>query len=124
MFLRTGDIGEIDENGLVTLRGRIKDLILSGGLNVYPSDIEAVLLEHPLVADAAVVGMAHERWGETPVAHVIAKAGVEVDPAALREWTNARVAKHQRLTDVVLRTEDFPRNALGKVLKAQLRTGR
>jgi acyl-CoA synthetase (AMP-forming)/AMP-acid ligase II len=120
-FLRTGDIGSIDADGFVTLRGRIKDVILSGGLNVYPSDIETVMLEHPLVADVAVIGVAHEKWGEVPVALVIAKSGNEVDAAALKEWTNARVAKHQRVTDIVLRTEDFPRNALGKVLKAQLR---
>lgn len=120
-FLRTGDIGAIDEEGFVTLRGRIKDMILSGGLNVYPSDIEPVLLEHPAVADAAVIGVPHEKWGEAPLACVIAKPGVALDPVALREWANARVARHQRLVDVVLRTEDFPRNALGKVLKAQLR---
>jgi acyl-CoA synthetase (AMP-forming)/AMP-acid ligase II len=96
-------------------------MIISGGLNVYPADIEAVMLEHPLVADAAVVGQAHEKWGEVPVAHVIAKPGVTLDIAALKEWTNARVAKHQRLSAIVLRAEDFPRNALGKVLKAQLR---
>lgn len=120
-FLRTGDIGAMDADGFITLRGRIKDVIISGGLNVYPSDLEAMLLEHPLVADAAVIGVPHERWGETPVAHVIAKAGVEVDAVALKEWTNARVAKHQRLSDVVLRIQDFPRNALGKVLKNELR---
>ena len=65
--------------------------------------------------------MPHEKWGEAPLACVIAKPGVALDPVALREWANARVARHQRLVDVVLRTEDFPRNALGKVLKAQLR---
>lgn len=120
-FLRTGDIGEMDADGFVTLRGRIKDLIITGGLNVYPSDIEAVLLEHPQVADAAVIGVAHERWGETPVAYVIAKSDVEADATALKEWTNARVAKHQRLSEVILTTRDFPRNALGKVLKARMR---
>lgn len=120
-FLRTGDIGAIDEEGFVTLRGRMKEMIISGGLNVYPADIEAVLLEHPLVADAAVVGVPHERWGEAPVAYVIAKAGVEADPAILKEWLNASVAKHQRLVDVLLHASDFPRNALGKVLKGELR---
>lgn len=122
-FLRTGDIGAMDAEGFVTLRGRIKDMILSGGLNVYPSDIEAVLLEHPQVADAAVIGVPHEKWGEAPVACVIAKPGAEMDAEELKEWVNGRVAKHQRLIDVVLRKEDFPRNALGKVLKVQLREG-
>ncbi len=120
VFLRTGDIGELDADGFLTIRGRIKDMIISGGLNVYPVDIEAVLLEHPDVDEAAVVGVPHEKWGEAPVAFVIARAGRKLDAAALRGWANERLAKHQRLVDVVLRAEDFPRNALGKVLKGEL----
>lgn len=120
VFLRTGDIGEIDADGFLTLRGRIKDMIISGGLNVYPVDIEAVLLEHPQVEDAAVVGIPDERWGEVPVAFVIPKQAAQLDPEAVQAWTNERVSKHQRLKSVVVHAGDFPRNALGKVLKNEL----
>lgn len=122
VFLRTGDIGAIDEQGFITLRGRIKEMIISGGLNVYPSDIEAVLILHPSVHDAAVIGIADDKWGEAPVAYVITKPEASIELATLKEWTNARVAKHQRVTDVVLHVGDFPRNALGKVLKNELRS--
>src|SRR5690606_26134237 len=101
VFLRTGDIGEIDAAGFLTLLGRIKDMIISGGLNVYPVDIEAVLLEHPQVEDAAVVGIPDERWGEVPVAFVIPKQAAQLDPEAVQAWTNERVSKHQRLKSVV-----------------------
>lgn len=120
VFLRTGDIGEIDADGFLTLRGRIKDMIISGGLNVYPVDIEAVLLEHPEVEDAAVVGVPDERWGEVPFAFVIPKQAARIDPEALQAWTNERVSKHQRLKGVAVQAGDFPRNALGKVLKNEL----
>src|SRR5690606_19081974 len=121
VFLRTGDMGEIDAEGFITIRGRLKEMIISGGLNVYPTDLEAVLRQHPDVSDAAVVGVPHEKWGESPVAFVIACAGTSLDGAALLEWVNQRVAKHQRLMDLRLRTADFPRNSLGKVLKLELR---
>ncbi|MFN0039025.1 MAG: AMP-binding enzyme, partial [Burkholderiales bacterium] len=91
-----------------------------GGFNVYPSDIEAVLRTHPEVADVAVVGVPSERWGETPVAFVIRKPGATVATETLKEWTNKRLGKTQRLATVEW-AETLPRNAIGKVLKRQLR---
>jgi acyl-CoA synthetase (AMP-forming)/AMP-acid ligase II len=119
-FLRTGDVGRFDSDGFLTLIDRKKDMIISGGFNVYPSDIEAVLRTHPEVADASVVGVPSERWGESPVAFVVAKPGARAGAEALREWTNARVGKIQRLAALEL-VEALPRSAIGKVLKRELR---
>lgn len=121
-FLRTGDVGEFDNEGYLYLRGRAKDMIISGGLNVFPVDIEQVLLTHSSVKDACVVGIADQRWGETPVAHVLLDdEAAAVDTEVLRDWANERLGKHQRLKAVRIETEDFPRNLLGKVLKNELR---
>ena len=121
-FIRTGDIGRFDAQGFLTLIDRSKDMIISGGFNIYPSDIEAVLREHPAVVEVAVVGVASQRWGETPVAFVVRRAPA---PAAacggdLLEWANARLSKLQRLHSVELIAE-LPRSAIGKVLKRELR---
>jgi acyl-CoA synthetase (AMP-forming)/AMP-acid ligase II len=124
-FIRSGDLGCFDEDGFLVIVGRKKDMIISGGLNVYPSDIEAVLAQNPAVAEAAVVGAPSRRWGETPVAFVTPAKGAVRDPEALaREilaWTNLRVGKAQRLAAVKL-VDDLPRNHLGKVLKRDLRS--
>lgn len=119
-FIRTGDIGEVDDAGYLTLRGRAKDMILSGGLNVYPLDIERVLMEHEGVSDVTVVGVPHDYWGETPVAFVIAKHNVVLDRNALMAWAEQRLARFQRLADVVVVEGDFPRNTLGKVIKHEI----
>ena len=119
-FIRTGDVGRFDEDGFLTLMDRKKDMIISGGFNIYPSDLEAVLVQHPEVAEAAVVGVASERWGETPVAFVVPRAGTAPQPQALLEWANARLGKTQRLASVQL-TSILPRSAIGKVLKRELR---
>lgn len=119
-YLRTGDIGEMDSQGYLTLRGRIKEMIISGGFNVYPVDLEAVLMLYEGVDDAVVVGVADERWGEVPIAFVRARSHVQLDIDELQDWANAQLAKHQRLADIVLSQADFPRNALGKVLKTEL----
>ena len=119
-FIRTGDIGRFDEDGFLILMDRRKDMIITGGFNVYPSDLEVVLRTHPEVADAAVVGVPSDRWGETPVAFVIRKPGATVVPEALKEWANKRLGKTQRLASVEW-TETLPRNAIGKVLKRELR---
>jgi acyl-CoA synthetase (AMP-forming)/AMP-acid ligase II len=120
-FLRTGDIGRFDEDGFLYILDRKKDMIVSGGVNVFAIDIEQVLHAHPQVADVAVVGAPHAKWVEAPVAVVIPAAGAAPDPETLRAWANQRLAKHQQIDRVVLRTDDFPRNALGKVLKRELR---
>ncbi|MEJ8568020.1 class I adenylate-forming enzyme family protein [Elongatibacter sediminis] len=123
IFLRTGDLGEFDRSGYLTLRGRMKDMIISGGLNVYPVDIETVLLEHQDVHDAAVVAAPHEKWGEVPVAFIKPEPDADTDPQladAILEWANARLARHQRLHRVLIHPDDFPRNTMGKVIKARL----
>jgi len=119
-FLRSGDIGKLDEDGFLYILDRKKDMILSGGFNVFPKDIEEVVGAHPDVSDVTVVGVPDPKWGETPLALVIPVAGRAPDPAALLTWANERLAKQQRLKAVELRDE-FPRNALGKVIKRELR---
>ncbi len=119
-FIRTGDVGRVDEDGFLVLMDRRKDMLISGGFNVYPSDLEAVLTRHPAVAEAAVVGVPSERWGESPVAWVVARPGAAVDTAALMAWVNERVDKPQRLVGLRL-AETLPRSEIGKVLKRELR---
>ena len=121
-FIRTGDIGRFDADGFLTLMDRKKDLVISGGFNIYPSDLEAVLRQHPAVADAAVAGVPSEQWGETPVGWVVLRAGFADSAAELLEWVNGRLGKMQRLSDLVL-TPELPRSAIGKVLKRELREG-
>jgi acyl-CoA synthetase (AMP-forming)/AMP-acid ligase II len=119
-FLRTGDMGRLDEEGYLYILDRKKDMIISGGLNVFASDIEGVLLQHPDVAEACVIAVPHEKWGESPRALIVRRPGATAREEQIREWANERVAKHQRLLAVEFRDE-FPRNAVGKVLKKQLR---
>ncbi|MEY2920579.1 MAG: hypothetical protein RL261_1884 [Pseudomonadota bacterium] len=120
-WLRTGDIGRLDDDGFLYIVDRKKDMILSGSQNIYPADIEAVMRDHPVVADVAVVGVPSERWGETPLALVVvAGAGDAPEAAALVEWTNQRVGKQQRLAGAVY-VADLPRNPNGKILKRELR---
>ena len=119
-FIRTGDIGRFDAEGFLTLLDRRKDLVISGGFNIYPSDLEAVLAAHPDVAEAAVVGVASVRWGETPVAFVVRRWGTNSTADGLRDWANARLGRTQRLAAVAL-VDELPRNAIGKVLKRELR---
>ena len=120
-FIRTGDVGRFDTEGFLTLFDRKKDMVISGGFNIYPSDIEAVLAQHGAVAEASVIGVPSEQWGETPVAFVVPKAGREhVDEAALRDWANERLGKTQRLAALHF-IDELPRSAIGKVLKRELR---
>ncbi len=119
-FIRSGDIGRMDEDGFLTIVDRKKDMIISGGFNVFPTDLEAVLGGHPEVLDAAVIGIPHERWGETPLALVIRRQDASASAEEIMAWANERLAKHQRLGAVEFRDE-LPRNALGKVLKKDLR---
>jgi acyl-CoA synthetase (AMP-forming)/AMP-acid ligase II len=119
-WLHTRDMGRFDEDGYLFLVDRKSDMVISGGFNIYPSDLEAELRRHPAVQDAAVVGVPSARWGETPVAFVVARAGAAVDEAGLLAWVNGRVGKTQRLHALRL-IDDLPRNAIGKVLKRELR---
>ena len=119
-FIRTGDVGRFDADGFLTLHDRRKDMVISGGFNIYPSDLEAVLRSHPAVADAAVVGVPSAEWGETPVAYVVRREGHADSAEDLRTWFNQQVGKTQRLSGLRLSPE-LPRSAIGKVLKRELR---
>ena len=119
-WLRTGDIGRLDDEGFLYIVDRKKDMILSGGQNIYPADIELAMLAHPDVADVAVIAVPSEQWGETPLAVVVPRDGAAPDPAALAAWTNERVGRQQRVSGVVLR-DSLPRNPNGKILKRELR---
>jgi long-chain acyl-CoA synthetase len=120
IYHRSGDIGRFDADGFLTLLDRIKDVIISGGHNIYAADLEAVLARHEAVLDAAVIGVPSKEWGETPLALVALKPGMQVDSAALRDWVNAQVGKTQRLSALEVRAE-LPRSALGKLSKKELR---
>ena len=121
-WLHTGDAGYVDAEGFLFLVDRIKDMIICGGVNVYPYDIEEVIVRHPAVREVAVFGIADHKWGEVPVAAVTVRAGESLDRATLIAWTNERVAaKFQRIVDVVI-YEEFPRNVAGKTLKREMRS--
>jgi acyl-CoA synthetase (AMP-forming)/AMP-acid ligase II len=119
-FIRTGDVGRFDADGFLTLMDRRKDMIISGGFNIYPSDLEAVLREHPAVAEAAVVGVPSAEWGETPIAYVVPNDSVARTEDELLRWVNGRVGKTQRLARLQF-IDELPRSAIGKVLKRELR---
>ncbi len=119
-WLRTGDIGRVDAEGFLYLVDRKKDLILSGGQNVYPADIEIVMREHPAIAEVAVIGVPDGKWGETPLAVVVTRTSHHSDAQDLVRWTNERVGRQQRISGVVFR-DSLPRNPNGKILKRELR---
>ena len=120
-WLFTGDLGYADGEGYLYLVDRKKDMIDSGGVKIYPKDVEEVAVRHPAVREVAVFGVAHEKWGETPVAAVLLRAGAAVSAGELLDWINERVgARYQRLHAVQI-MDDFPRNAAGKTLKREMR---
>ena len=117
----SGDIGYLDDEGYLYLVDRKKDMIDSGGVKVYPRDIEDIASRHPDVAEVAVFGVPSEKWGETPIAAVVLKVGAGSTANELRDWINERVAaRYQRVSEVVI-LPAFPRNAAGKTLKRELR---
>ena len=120
-WMHTGDMGYLDGDGYLYLVDRKKDLIISGGVNVYPKDIEEVVVTHPDVLEAAVFGIPSDKWGEAPLGAVVLRAGAAQDADGLREWVNQRVgARYQQLCAVVI-VPEFPRNAAGKTLKRLMR---
>jgi acyl-CoA synthetase (AMP-forming)/AMP-acid ligase II len=120
-WMFTGDMGYLDADGFLYLVDRKKDLIISGGVNVYPKDIEEVVVTHPDVVEAAVFGIPSDKWGEAPMGAVVLRAGASTDEAALKLWVNERVgARYQQLCGVKIMPE-FPRNAAGKTLKRLMR---
>ena len=118
-FIRTGDLASVDEDGFFTLIGRVKDMIISGGFNIYPVDLEEALLQHPAVRETAVIGTPSREWGETPVGFVTLRAGERVTADELRIFANKRLGKTQRLKEVCV-VHELPRSAIGKILKREL----
>jgi acyl-CoA synthetase (AMP-forming)/AMP-acid ligase II len=116
----SGDAGTIDEDGFVYIRDRIKDMIVSGGENIYPAELEGVLAGHPAVADVAVIGVPDDRWGETVKAIVVRRPGAELSEAQLIEWSRERLAGFKRPRSVDF-ADVIPRNPSGKILKRELR---
>lgn len=119
-FIRHGDIGRFDEDGFLILMDRKKDLIISGGFNIYPVDIEAVLKQHPAVVECTVIGVPSEKWGETPVGFYVPNSGVDASADEIMAWTNNQLGKTQRLS-ALHPIDELPRSAIGKVLKRELR---
>lgn len=119
-WLHTGDLGKIDADGYLTVSGRLKDMIIRGGLNVYPREVEDVLIAHPTVAEAAVFGVPDPKWGEIVVAGVRASEGCVPDRATLIDFVSGRIAKYKAPADILL-VDAFPLTASGKVKKIMLR---
>ncbi|MBI4191307.1 MAG: AMP-binding protein [Betaproteobacteria bacterium] len=119
-WLHTGDVGSFDERGFLTLKDRSKDVIISGGSNIYPRDIEEALLAHPEVAEASVVGRRDPKWGEAVVAFVVARPGVTLTPEGLDKTCLERIARFKRPSEYRF-VESLPKNSYGKVLKTELR---
>jgi len=120
-WLHTGDVGALDADGFLTLKDRSKDMIISGGSNIYPREIEEVLLTHPGVAEASVIGRPHAEWGEEVVAFVVrAETGAPVEPSELDRLCQDRIARFKRPRDYRF-VDALPKNNYGKVLKTALR---
>lgn len=120
-WLYSGDLGYVDEDGFLFLVDRQKDLIISGGVNVYPRDIEELIVQHAAVRETAVFGIPDDKWGETPMAAVILKEPGSITAAELQNWVNERVeARYQKVERVVI-MDDFPRSVAGKTLKRVMR---
>ena len=119
-WLHTGDVGSMDEEGFVTIRDRMKDMLISGGENVYPAEVENMLLGHPSLADAAVIGLPSAKWGEVPLAVVVLKSGAQLSTEELLAWCKGRLATF-KLPKLAVFLNEIPRNPSGKVLKRVLR---
>ena len=117
-WLHTGDVGSMDAAGYLTIKDRSKDMIISGGSNIYPREIEEVLLRHPAVAECSVVGRPHEEWGEAVVAFIVKKSNV--NEAELDSLCLANIARFKRPREYRF-VESLPKNNYGKVLKTELR---
>jgi malonyl-CoA/methylmalonyl-CoA synthetase len=118
-FFRTGDVGEIGDDGSLAIRGRIKELIITGGFNVYPREVELVLEEHPAVHEVAVAGVPSEKWGEEVTAFIVPSASGHLDEGELIAFAHERLASYKCPKRVVT-VDKLPRNAMGKVQRAVL----
>ncbi len=120
-WLRSGDIGHLNEEGLIFISDRAKDMILRGGENIYCAEVEAAIYEHPSVYEVAVYGVPHERLGEDLACHVMVKEGETLEAAELQEFLGGKIAKFKIPAVITVVTESLPRNASGKILKRDLR---
>ena len=120
-WYHSGDAGYLDEEGFLFLEGRVKDMIVSGGENIYPIEVENVLTEHPAVKECAVIGIPHEVWGEAVHAVVIREAGASVDEAGLIGYCKQHLAGYKCPVSVSFRSEPMPLSSVNKVLKTELR---
>jgi acyl-CoA synthetase (AMP-forming)/AMP-acid ligase II len=120
-FVRTNDIGYLDERGLLFVVDRKNDMIISGGFNIWPAEIENALLRHPDVVEAIAIGIPHPRWGETPVALVVTRDGSTVQTDELIELCKVEIGSMKKPTEIVLRTDPLPRNEFGKLSRRALR---
>jgi fatty-acyl-CoA synthase len=123
-WLKTGDLGRRDPDGYLYLVDRAKDVIITGGENVYPAEIEAVLHEHPAIAEAAVFGVSDREWGEIPCVAVVPRLGQTVTLEMLLDFCRDKLARYKQPRRLIVRAAPLPRNASGKVLKGELRSGR
>lgn len=119
-WLRTGDIGYLSKDGFLTLTDRSKDVIISGGTNIYPREVEEVLARHDKVFEVSVVGAPHDEWGEEVVAVIVSRDGQEIAPAELDDWCKAEIASFKKPKRYIFRAE-MPKNSYGKILKTELR---
>ena len=119
-FFHTGDMGYLDEDGFLFVVDRLKDMVITGGENVYPAEVESVLYNHPAVGEVAVIGLADERWGEAVVAVVALKPGQELTLAEIRDFGGSQLAKYKLPTRLEI-IDELPRNPAGKVVKFLLR---
>jgi long-chain acyl-CoA synthetase len=119
-WFRSGDAGYLDEDGYLYIHDRVKDMIVSGGENVYPAEVENVLMGHPAIADVAVIGVPHEKWGETAKAVVVRAAGADVSEQDVIDYARERLARFKCPTSVDW-VDALPRNPSGKILKKDLR---
>src|SRR3569623_802802 len=119
-WLYTGDMGAFDADGFLTLKDRSKDVVISGGTNIYPREVEEVLLRHEAVAEVSVIGRPHPEWGEEVVAGVVRVAGRAVTRDELDQMCNAWIARFKRPKHYYL-TDELPKNSFGKIVKTELR---
>ena len=120
IYFRSGDMGSFDADGFLVLSDRKKDMIISGGLNIYANDLELILLEDPDVIDVAVIGVPSDAWGETPLGLVVLREGATRNGEDIKQSANARLGKSQRLSNIETR-DVLPRSTIGKILKKDLR---
>lgn len=120
-WVKTGDIGMLDQNGYLYMLDRADDMIISGGFNIWPAELENVITDHPAVIECAVFGIPHERWGETPCAHVVTKAGVAVSEAEIAALCAERLGSYKKPGKVVLSAEALPKTPVGKIKRRALR---